>query len=136
NNVFGKTPGRAMRNFSETFPEVLESGVILVQAASVILPEMDSILVTGGKLTEEDCKILASNITNYKKVILINPRFFPQELNLAPAFKDRMEIYFGEFGQSSTANAWQDYMGKPVHRMEGIGDYVTNWPEIIFQNLP
>ena len=66
------------------------------------------------------------------RVILIAPRYYPQEVGIDFGKKNDVEVVFGEFSQSPFLAAWEE-TGK-VCRVVGIGDFFPSWPEIVFGN--
>ena len=67
------------------------------------------------------------------KLIFLSPGCYPQEAGMDTDRKPPVETLFGEFSQSVVLSAWED-TGK-VRRIEGAGDFLPAWPQIIFEGI-
>lgn len=64
------------------------------------------------------------------RLILLAPRYYPQEAGIISGVKSSVAIIFGEFSQSPFLAAWEE-TGQ-ARRVAGAGDFFPNWPQIIF----
>ena len=86
-------------------------------------------LILGGQIQE--IPKVAALIHSAFQIVLLNPDFFPQQLNLSPDEAKNTEIVFGEFSQSPALHAW-DQVGT-VKRIDGTGDFLPNWADILLE---
>jgi hypothetical protein len=126
--VFGNNYGKTLRTATEKIPT---TGVVIDALA---LPSLkQKIFVTGGHPDPGTIECLKKALDGATKVILLNPSFYPEELNLNPA---KTEVMFGEFSQSPSIEAWTDFLGRQPVRLQGVGDFIPEWPELIAAQRP
>lgn len=58
-------------------------------------------------------------------VLFVKPAFSPREISVQNSFK----VVFGEFSKSTLLSEWLD--SPKLFKLEGIGDYIPNWPETL-----
>ncbi|MEI6424054.1 MAG: hypothetical protein WCP55_17700, partial [Lentisphaerota bacterium] len=68
------------------------------------------------------------------RMILLSPSYYPHEIGNVSEMASSIDVYFGEFSQSSCLSAWEE-TGK-VQRLAGVGDFFPNWPQIAFGEKP
>ncbi|MEI9896992.1 MAG: O-antigen ligase family protein [Chthoniobacter sp.] len=133
-SVFGNRAGRTLR---ECWTAPINSGGIAVLPLRLIdnYPLAGKTIVLGGVLPRQDCAKMNALTVNCKKVILLNPVFSPQDIGVSQAAVEKMQVLFGEFSQSPSAGAWQSFIGKPAPRIEGVGDFLPEWPRLLSSSL-
>ncbi len=124
----GHTYPRALREYYDATKNAPAIGL----AASVSgLPDLGGCkLVVLGGCSHEEWQSLRGPIQQCEKLVLIAPNVVPAELNLASGILDKSTVVFGEFTQLFNVSAWSG-IGQS-QRIEGVGDFFQNWPEIIF----
>jgi len=118
--VMGNFYGKTLRAALEDLPSI---GVAL--DADELPSLKDRTIVLGGHLDAQAVNQLKLNSIRDAKAILLNPDFSPRELDLDPK---KVAVSFGEFSQSSWIEDWKIFLGHPPVRMEGVGDFIPDWP--------
>lgn len=121
--VIGKTYGKTLRKFLEAGDGAGKTIGIATNARAVAGTK-DCVLVVTGSRTAEELESLTAKANEASKVVLLSPRFFPQEFAVKAA---KLDTSFGEFSQSPTASAWEQ--AGNARRLPGVGDYFPAWPE-------
>jgi len=121
-SVMGERYGKTLRRYLEDSKGKVALG--LVTKTQDLQNQNDGPFVIAGAANPEDLNILKAKT----KLILLNPSFYPQEIDFSKS--KSVTVYFGEFSQSPSVQAWQDQ--GVVHMVEGKGDFLANWPELVF----
>jgi hypothetical protein len=122
--VMGENYGHTIRRYLSSTAVASSIGVI---ESLTVLPELeDKTVVVGGLIPKDDR--VKSALISAKQIILLNPCFFPQEIDATTDRKDSVRVVFGEFSQSLAANAWGNIAS--VERVAGVGDFLPRWPEL------
>lgn len=121
--VLGGRYGHTLRRFLKSQEPQVSIG--LVQSADALPPELSgSVLCLAGQL-------LPSSLPTPHSFLLINPGFSPGQLAaIVPLDGIGIEVAIGEFTQSSSVKAWEK-IARP-RELAQTGDYVAEWPEVIF----
>ena len=122
--VLGSSFPRSLRGASAKNPAL--SCAVVEKLAD--LPENAESLVVSGKLPGDTPYRLGKIMQSVKSVALVNPAFLPAELPIPKGTAVRIAI--GEFAQSASAADWAS-VGK-VEQLVGVGDFVPNWPAVVF----
>lgn len=88
----------------------------------------DTIIIYGA-LSGTEIQQLSSIFAHFKKVLLVNPLFYPEEAKLTDPSK--FKVLFGEFSQSPSIDAWGTFLKRPVPRLTGTGDFIPQWPLVL-----
>lgn len=124
----GALYGREIRSFRQTFPSLMPSvGLILLPQVAPHLSK-ECTLILGGDLPSGP-NILKS-ISNVHHLVLLNPKFFPQEVGINSINRNKVVVYFGEFCQSPSSDAWRAL--NVVKQISGSGEFLPNWLQLIF----
>jgi len=122
--LYGKSL-RAACSASKT-PE-RESVGILLQPHT--FPKLEGkTLVIGSAIPKVDRDSLLAAIGNCRQLILLNPRFYPQEIGISSANKAKVKAYFGDFSQSPSIEAWRSQ--SMFEQLPGVGDFLPNWTSL------
>lgn len=119
--VMGEAYGKTLRRYLQSSGVKTPIGLV---AKMQDLPRTEDITVVvcgnvdGADLTE---------LKQYKKLILLNPSFLPQEIDFNKS--KSITVYFGEFSESPALEAWRD-LGV-IQNLVGKGDFLANWPELV-----
>jgi hypothetical protein len=127
--VFGNCPGRSLREYWLSTPESRKT-IILAQDPPQQLSGSENLIVTGGQISTDALAVLRSSSSHSYRIILLNPAFFPEELDLKPSDAARVRVIFGEFSGSPAVAEWESLLGLS-NRSEGVGDFLPDWPKII-----
>jgi hypothetical protein len=112
--------GRTLRSHYLT-----PTSIGLVTSLKALANIQGDTIVIGGALNSTEIQQLGSIFANFKKVLLINPAFYPEESKLDNPSK--FEVLFGEFSQSPSIDAWRGFLQRPVTRLTGKGDFIPQW---------
>jgi hypothetical protein len=118
--IMGSDYGRTLR--SHYLP--LSSIGLVTSLNSLANVQGDTIVICGA-LNGTEIQQIGSIVSNFKKVLLINPSFYPEEAKLNDPSK--FEVLFGEFSQSPSIDAWGGFLQRPVSRLTGKGDFIPQW---------
>ena len=123
--IMGPNYGHAIRRYlASTRSETASIGIIESTAS---LPALaDQVIVLAGQASDGDKATLG--FLSPKRIVLLNPAFYPQEIKAVSPNDGRITVYFGEFSQSPAATSWQNYA--TVRRLPGVGDFLPQWPEL------
>lgn len=128
--IMGSNYGRSLRMQVQSSSQKPEASSFGIAFSWEGVPDLkNENLVGGGMLDTKDKSILGRLIGKTNQVTLINPFFSPEDLNLPPDRAAKIKVVFGEFSQSPAANSWVKI--NSVQKVEGVGDYLPTWPEII-----
>lgn len=125
--VLGDKPGRQLRTAFSHSP--LMSAGLVERISDLPAGDLGS-LVLAGNIPEESRKSGFETIKTAKTVILVNPRFFPQELSLPDTMN--LDVLVGEFSQSPAASSWGERAS--VRKLVGVGDFLPDWPSALFSD--
>jgi hypothetical protein len=78
--------------------------------------------------TIKDWKTLSARAETCATILLIAPDTFPDELRLSQGVPTR--VVFGEFSNRPSVAAWQGT--GLTQTLEGVGDFIQSWPDIVF----
>ena len=123
----GSEYGRSLRKFLSSEKNEREA-VAFVESAEAPADYSGKTVILTGSVADADKSKLKSVIALAGKVIILNPTFFPQEIDYDKL--KSVSVFFGEFSQSPALGAWRD-LGI-VQTVEGNGDFLPNWPELVF----
>jgi hypothetical protein len=87
-------------------------------------------LVIGSVLPDGGNNGLKAAVRDCHRLILLNPRFFPQEIGIDSSNKEKVTTYFGDFSQSPSIEAWRS--ASNWEQLPGMGDFFPNWTSYIF----
>ncbi len=132
-NTFGRNYGKKLRE-ALSFEESGKNTVGTVGSIGALGDISGKTVILGGSIAGQDKARMQTLLTTAQKVILINPSCFPTEWNLSKENATRVEVVFGEFSQSSAADAWAQVVS--IRRIEGAGDFLPHWPEIVLTSHP
>ena len=138
-DVFGKLYSRTLRQFWQTSADPRRGPgltVALVQSIDQLTPTdvRAKTLVAGGTLTVSELDRIKKLAPLCGKLILLNPVFYPQAMEVAPSSGAKIEVVSGEFSQVPSS-AWADALGQPVYNVPGAGDFLPRWPELVLKNI-
>ena len=125
--VMGDRYGHALRSYLSTLPGNHDSVGVVPSVAQIPGVVGKTVVIAG---STDDLAQAKSALTSARRIILLNPSFLPQEIGATKESSSRFSVLFGEFSQSVAINAWVDYGA--LKRIEGSGDFLPHWPEIIF----
>jgi len=123
-------------NYAKTLRKYLQENTLGVPTIGIAehaggLPATDgATLIVSGSRTPEELGLLAKSVPTARRVLLLSPGFYPQELPMAESDKSRLEVAFGEFAQSQAASAWEG--AGHSRKLAGTGDFLPSWPELVF----
>jgi hypothetical protein len=106
-----------------------KSPLELVLAGNKLPSSKDKTLVIGGVLPNIEPSALKNAIRECRNLVLLNPKFFPQEIGINASNKAKVTAYFGDFSQSPSIDSWQTV--SEFKQLPGIGDFVPNWPTLL-----
>ena len=119
--IMGERYGKVIRRYFQTSGKTTSLGIV---SKLEDLPEGgDFTVVVAGSVQNADF----INLRQRTKLILLNPTFTPSEIEFNKS--KSVSVYLGEFSQSPAFYAWTD-LGV-VKNIEGKGDFLPNWPELI-----
>jgi hypothetical protein len=126
-NNYGKTLRRyLLGNGGRPFP-----AVAFVSSLSEIQMAQQDTIVVAGAISQGEVNALATAAPRAARLLFLNPGFYPQELGIVGMEqKQTTQAFFGEFSQSPTVSAWAGFA--TVRQIEAVGDYLPQWPELIF----
>lgn len=125
--VLGEKPGRPLR---AALPNSPKMSVGLVEKIGDLPAKDLPSVVLAGDLPDENRDAGLAAVKTAKSLLLINPRFFPQEFVQS---KQDLAILFGEFSQSPAASSWDQFAR--VQKLAGVGDFLPNWPDKILASV-
>jgi hypothetical protein len=128
--TLGSQYGRTLRRYL-SLQQSEKDAVAVMESVTVNHDCSGRTVILAGSGGDFDKSKLRAILASARKVILLNPTFFPKEINFDPS--KPASAFFGEFSQSPALQAWRD-LGI-VHTVEGKGDFLENWPELIFQTV-
>ncbi len=136
--TLGNAYGRTLRGYLQTVaaanPAPLASVGIVKSVSELPVGELQSsTMVVAGTLSTPELAQLKAVAPRCGKLILLNPAFFPQDLAADPQTTAKIEVVSGEFSHVS-ASAWAEAMKRPPLNVEGAGDFLPRWPELVFNN--
>jgi hypothetical protein len=114
--------GRTLRKLVRKSPSCV--GVVL-NAGKMPSLQNEHIMITGSPLPVGK---LAEVMATAGKVMLVNPRFYPQEVGFDPA-RMKVELVVGEFSDSPAAAVWKEKL--PAKILPGVGDYLPDWKVVM-----
>lgn len=120
--IMGESYGKRIRHYLQGAKCGMSLGV--VSRLDDLPDKADIIVAVAGSLGNADLVKLKQR-TN---LVLLNPSFFPQEVDFTKS--KVVSVFFGEFSRSQALQAWQDV--GIVQNVEGKGDFLANWPELVF----
>jgi len=123
--VMGQNYGHAIRHYLSSSDSSNASIGVIESAAA--MPDLTGKIVVVADMIPNDDRI-KSSLMSAKQIVLLNPSFFPQEINATKEHDGQIRIIFGEFSQSPSTNAWGS-VGS-VERVPGVGDFLPHWPEL------
>lgn len=123
---------KSLRRYIEEHSVGRSVGVVWSLAALPEVLSKTTIVVTGapGDLTQGRMQDIARTAA---KLIFLSPGCYPQEVGVDANLKIPVETFFGEFSQSMVLSAWEDTV--KVRRIEGAGDFLPAWPQIILEGF-
>ncbi len=128
--ALGQVFGRALRRHLRGMPEAARPVVGVARSPASIPDGVAGVtVVVAGTPPAEARAALARFMDGAGRVVFLSPGFHPLEMGWAAGAPWRGEVVFGEFTRSAFVPAWSD-RGR-VRRVEGAGDYLAAWPEII-----
>ena len=126
--TMGNLYGKSMRKIYQQNPEPLG----LLFGLSTARSWDGRTLVLGSALPENLTEPVKAAINRLKKLILLNPHFFPSEIGIENVDHPRIYTYFGTFSQSPSTSAWSSVAKSQI--IEGAGDFLFDWPKLIFSD--
>ena len=137
-SVLGKSYGRALRKYLETADRtgiVQRVSVGFVAEVNGLLPTdvEGKTLVVAGTPDESRMAQFDTLARGCSKLILLNPGFYPTQLNAIAQAGEKIVVVAGEFSRTP-ATTWAEAIHRPVQSVEGAGDFLPRWPELIFEN--
>jgi O-Antigen ligase len=120
--VMGTQWGRTLRKLARKSPSCV--GVVL-DAGKMPLLKGEHVVITGSPLPVGK---LAEVMATAGKVMLVNPRFYPQEVGFDPA-RMKVELVVGEFSDSPAVAVWKEKL--PAKVLPGVGDYLPDWKVVM-----
>lgn len=127
--VLGDKPGRSLRAALPTMSAISLGVVENVRA----LPQGKlSSVILAGDIPPEDRSEVVKRLKTAKSVTLVNPPFFPQELEVSGELA--VQVLVGEFSQSPAASTWTDLAS--TRKLIGVGDFVPDWPTLLLPHQP
>lgn len=124
--LMGENYGKTLRRYLRDSKERPSIGI--ADKVEDLPNQQEITVVVAGPVQNSDLARLKAQ----SRLILLNPMFSPQEIDFKPS--KSVTVYFGEFSQSPAIQSWRD-LGV-VHPVEGSGDFLANWPELVFNRLP
>ena len=125
--VMGQNYGRTIRTYL-SLSQSREESIGIVESPRNLPSLTNKTVVLAGMMPSSDLSKIG--LSSEKKVILLNPSFLPQEINITEKYNSNIVVIFGEFSQSRAASAWES-LGSVKH-IPGAGDFLPHWPELIF----
>ncbi len=120
--VQGSKAGKSLRKYLTEHTDV---SISMVEKLEEISSLDGNTLMILGEVSAENLTLIKATYLKLGRLILVNPAFSPEELpNL-----DKCTVYYGEFSQSEYANVWRDKAR--VIKLEGTGDFVSNWMKLL-----
>lgn len=86
---------------------------------------IEALVLTGKFGSSEQ---VTEKLSSVKSLTLLNPAFFPSELSIPK--NTELQIAIGEFAQASSASTWANVA--KVETLVGVGDFIPNWPNTVF----
>lgn len=129
--VCGRDYGKTLRRFLSTASPKVPSFELVEPGRFEVNSAPRRVIVAGSVPTGEGIR-LERVLANARQILLLNPTFFPQELKMPESFAAKCKAVFGEFSQSPSSESWSNFA--LVERIGGGGDYLPNWPGIVFQD--
>lgn len=123
--VLGSSCGRKLRAYL-TQNKTPVTIVLAQPTAKLDGAPIASLVITGTATLNEE---LLQKINEVRSVILLNAAVSPDELHLTGENKRKFHVVMGEFTQTALPSIWEDKLS--VQRIEGKGDYLPDWPQII-----
>lgn len=126
--VMGSKYGKTLRKYLQT--AVAEKTTIeLVNSVKLVDNISDNIVILSGPISPHEKDRIKTIFATAKEVILINPMFFPQEIDFSRKNNSKTKIAYGEFSKSRAIPFWEEFTA--AYCIEGAGDFIPNWPEVI-----
>jgi len=114
------------KNFRMNRKEFASEGVALVFNPGRLPSLKDRILVLGSQFPSGHEKQTAAAASEADSIILLSPKFFPQEFPVNPS---KITVCFGDFSQSPSVQSWSQ--SAHVEQIVGAGDFLPDWPRVI-----
>lgn len=125
--TMGNLYGKSIR--SEFGPNLPSIGILF---ASASFPKLSGkTLVLGSSVPEGTSIAIKKAVHECSRLILLSPRFFPQEIGIDSATGKKVRTYFGDFSQSPSVDDWRTLNPSGFEQLSGIGDFIPNWPPMI-----
>ena len=139
-DTLGKMYGRTLRQYLLSGAHLqpaqgLSVGIVRSVDALPLLAMQSKTLVIAGTLAAPELARLRSLVPSCAQLILLNPIFYPQDLEVGPRSMPKIVVFSGEYSRASSA-AWADALQQSPHNVEGAGDFLPHWPELILVNHP
>ena len=138
--TLGKMYGRTLRQYlrlgggSEP-TQGLSVGMVASIDALPLLDKRIETLVVAGTLSTPELTRLKTIVPSCARLVLLNPVFYPLDLEVGPQSTPKIEVFSGEYSGASSS-AWTDALQHPSHNVEGAGDFLPHWPELILASHP
>ncbi|MDR0533582.1 MAG: O-antigen ligase family protein [Verrucomicrobiales bacterium] len=133
--VMGRSYGIAIR--SKVVDKMKDPPAVAVVSSVENIPASataGATLVLVGEFADIDKTRLVSMINAARKVILLNPTVYPQELDVKAEARSKIKVIAGEFSSSAAlVGEWQHVAVVQVD--EGAGEYLPNWDIILVKEL-
>ena len=126
--TLGNNYGSTLRKFLQS-GEAKKEAVVLVNSVALLGDVSDQTVILSGPVSSKEKDKLKTIFASAKRVVLLNPTFFPQEISFSRGNAAKTEVVFGEFSQSPAIQSWTELVA--VRRIEGVGDFLPCWPEIV-----
>lgn len=125
--VLGDNPGRSLR---AALPDLKGMSFALAENVRSIPSNQIESVVLAGEISPDDREETLNRLRGVKSVTLVNPSFFPQEFVIPDELT--LHVLVGEYSQSLAASTWTEQA--PTRKLAGVGDFVPDWPRIVFQS--
>lgn len=131
--VLGKFYSKSLRRFRESPDGQAPSLGIALQPQA--LPDLEGkALFIAGQSSDDFDDALAAKMRQAERVVLLSPKFFPQQTELTCEQLKRVQAFIGEFSRSPASHAWKQ--AADFQHIPGVGDFLPDWPQLLFTPTP
>jgi len=126
--MVGPHYGRVLRQRSPTW----QGPALGIVGSLQDIPEVHaSLLMIFSSVSARQKEALQAALPHYDQVALVNPEATPTQLGFNDKLAPNIVAIFGDFSQRPSAYVWDQATGRPCHRLQGVGDFVGNWVEVL-----
>ncbi|CAN5470157.1 hypothetical protein BH09VER1_BH09VER1_26360 [soil metagenome] len=127
--VMGREYARSLRSYISRIGS-LNQTILFTNSIDKMSRVDGKTVVFAGESMGNEKSLLKDVLSHAENVVLLSPKLDPREMKLDSQKTKKVRALFGEFSQSQSIDAWKDYAS--VERIDGVGEFFPNWPDLLF----